>query len=209
LGPFAIELVWTRIGQYSGSLCFDLLALDPHPATGRDEVTHPHVNDGQLCAGDAAAPMERALSEGRISDAFLVVRSVLTTYNPRSPFVSLSEWNGMTCRDCGARMDREESSYCRGCEADLCEPCQSSCRNCDETRCGDCLSACSGCRDLCCSNCLEDTETGQSLCSSCRALCGGCSKVMLQSDLNDDGRCPACADTEESPSPLEEPVHAN
>ena len=58
LGSFAIDFVWSRLAQQRGSSCFDIVALDPNPATGRDEVNHPHVNDLDLCAGDAGpAPL--------------------------------------------------------------------------------------------------------------------------------------------------------
>ena len=155
LGTFGIDLVWARLADTRSSLCFDLVALEPNPPVGRDEVTHPHVNDGELCAGEAAAPIEQALNDGRIGDAFLMIRSVLTTYNARSAYVQLAEWDGLTCGDCGRRVDREESSFCPGCDNDLCENCSSSCRSCEETRCGGCLTACDGCQDLCCSACLR------------------------------------------------------
>ncbi|CAN5557992.1 hypothetical protein BH11PLA2_BH11PLA2_52420 [soil metagenome] len=200
LGPFAIELHWTRLANQKGSSCFDIVPLEPNPAVGRDEVTHPHLNDGDLCAGDAAIPMQRALEEGRISDAFVMIRSVLTTYNPRSAYVQLDEWDGLSCGDCNGRIRREESSYCRGCESDLCDSCASSCRSCEETRCGNCLTSCDGCSDLCCSGCLERLPSGESVCSSCRGICGTCNVVMLNNELNDEGLCPDCAVVEETPT---------
>ena len=163
LGPFAIDFGWSRLGEYRGVRCFDIVARDPHPANNRDDVTHPHVDDGNLCAGDATAPIDRALSEGRISDAFLLIRSVLTTYNAKSAYVPLAEWDGVSCEDCRNRVQRENASYCSGCEHDLCEDCASSCRSCDTTRCSDCLTACDGCDELCCSRCLEEIESCKSL----------------------------------------------
>lgn len=180
---------------------------------GRDEITHPHVNDGELCAGDAAVPIERALSEGRISDAFILIRSVLTNYNSRSPYVRLDAWDGFTCSDCGESMNREESSFCHRCERDLCETCSSYCRSCDETRCGSCLTACSNCGDYCCSSCLEEIATGESLCGNCRSVCSNCPAVVAYSDLDDDGLCPPCAeeaDNEETlPAPTLEEAHVS
>ena len=90
LGPFAIEFGWDRVGHISASRCFDMIALESNPAAGRDEVPHPHVQGVELCAGDAAGPLERALADGRLADAFLIVRSVLTTYNPASAYVPLT-----------------------------------------------------------------------------------------------------------------------
>ena len=55
LGSFAIQLDWNRIASHPSSDSFDCVALDPHPASKNESVTHPHVQDGKLCAGDAAA----------------------------------------------------------------------------------------------------------------------------------------------------------
>src|SRR5205823_4305613 len=93
LGPFAIDYNWDRAGRDPAARCFAVVALDPRPAAGRDEVTHPHVENDALCAGDAAGPLDRAVADGRLADAFLLVRSVLTTYNPASAYVPLAEWD--------------------------------------------------------------------------------------------------------------------
>ncbi|CAN5580004.1 hypothetical protein BH11PLA2_BH11PLA2_48700 [soil metagenome] len=200
LGPFNIELHWSRLASSKGSSCFEIIAVESNPASGRDEVTHPHVNDGELCAGDAAKPIENALADGRISDAFLLIRSVLKTYNARSAYVQLEEWDGLSCSDCGGRIRRDYSSYCEGCQSDLCESCVSSCRSCEETRCGSCLNSCDGCSDLCCARCLEIVSKSESLCSSCRGICSDCNKVLCQSELDEAGHCPDCAMAEESPN---------
>lgn len=210
LGPFAIELHWNRLGQERGAHCFQIAALAPNSATGRDEIVHPHVNDGELCAGDATAPIEHALVDGRIGDAFLLIRSVLKTYNTRSAYVQLCEWDGLTCGDCGRRTDREVSSYCPICSSDLCENCSSCCRSCEETRCSGCLNPCESCRDYCCSGCLEKIESGEAVCSSCRGICSDCNAVVLQSTLNDEGQCESCAESEETSSPsVLETIHAS
>ena len=36
----------------------------------QEAVTHPHVKDEQRCAADAAVPLQRALTERRLADAF-------------------------------------------------------------------------------------------------------------------------------------------
>ena len=208
LGPFALELVWSRFGQTRGSHCFDILALEPNPASGKERVTHPHVQDGTLCAGDAAAPLERALADGRLGDAFALVRSVLANYNPRSPFVGLDEWDGTPCSDCGARIGREESYYCSGCHSDLCEDCSSCCRSCDESRCCDCLEPCAACSNPTCSRCLDDIG-GQSVCPECRGTCTDCGAVILVSKLDRLGLCEACAVPDDlTPEPEDLPCPA-
>ena len=65
---------------------YRVVALDPHPAGSDESVTHPHVRDEQLCAGDAAAAIRSALAGGRICDFFLLVRSVLDRIQPRLAF---------------------------------------------------------------------------------------------------------------------------
>ncbi|MCW2750109.1 MAG: hypothetical protein JWR83_1219, partial [Aeromicrobium sp.] len=67
LGPFALDLHWDRLGSARGVHCFDVVALEPNPAAGRDDVVHPHVQGRDLCAGDAAGPVQRALEEGRFA----------------------------------------------------------------------------------------------------------------------------------------------
>lgn len=208
LGRFAIELHFDRLTHLRGSSCFVVVARDPNPASGRDEVTHPHVNDGDLCAGDAMKPIEQAMADGRWSDAFVLIATVLRTYNPRSPYVSLDEWDGISCGDCSGRVHRENSSYCDGCYSDLCDGCASMCRSCEDTRCAGCLTSCDGCSDLCCSRCLEDIGDNISLCRDCRGVCSDCNKVVLNSDLDEGGRCPACV-PEEEPESIPEEIHAS
>jgi hypothetical protein len=210
LGRFAIELHLSRLANQRGSSCFEIAALEPNPASGREEVTHPHVTGGELCAGDAAKPIAKALVQGRLCEAFLLIRSVLTTYNPKSAYVSLEEWDGIACGDCGGRVHRDHSSYCEGCHSDLCDGCTSSCRSCDETRCAGCLTSCDGCSDLCCARCLETLANRDELCSSCRGICSGCDAVLRLSELDDDGQCLVCAEHDESdPSPIPEESHAS
>jgi hypothetical protein len=197
LGPFAIELALDWSGRQRGTGCFRIVALDPNPATGREEVCHPHVNGDELCAGDANVPIGRALADGRLVDAFVLVRSVLTTYNPRSAYVRLDVWDGLTCDDCGDRVDRDESCSCPACGNDLCDHCASACRVCEETRCNGCLTTCDGCDDPCCSRCLERVKSGASLCSRCRDECRGCQTAVHHADLDNDALCESCRE----PSP--------
>ena len=48
-----------------------------------------------------------------VADAFLIVRSVLTTYNADSPFVPLTAWDGFNCSNCGRRGDSGEAGCAR------------------------------------------------------------------------------------------------
>jgi hypothetical protein len=67
LRPFSIELHLSRLGERLDSQCFNCVALEPNPAEGNNSVTHPHVQDDRLCAGDATTPISVALREGRLA----------------------------------------------------------------------------------------------------------------------------------------------
>ena len=132
---------------------------------------------GELCEGDAAVPIRAALAEGRLCDFFLLVRSVLETYNPHSAHVTLNDWYGSPCYDCGGITDDDRGYFCEGCDHDFCEDCISSCRCCDDSRCVGCLDDCPHCDEPTCGGCLKT-------CNDCRKPC--CRNCL------DDGICPAC-----------------
>jgi hypothetical protein len=56
LGEFCLELHLDRLREHTDVSAFDVVALDPHPPDSSQDVTHPHVRDNQLCAGDAILP---------------------------------------------------------------------------------------------------------------------------------------------------------
>jgi hypothetical protein len=95
LGPFRIELHVLRLDRHADSSAFRCVAIDPNPAASNDDVTHPHVKAEGLCAGEATLPIGLALRQGRVCDAFCLVRSVLSTYNagPRT----CPSMNGKAC----------------------------------------------------------------------------------------------------------------
>ncbi|MBX9583969.1 MAG: hypothetical protein K2X87_27025 [Gemmataceae bacterium] len=207
LGPFAVEFAWDRAGRENAARCFDVVALDPHPASGRDEVTHPHVDGDTLCAGDAATPLAQAVADGRLADAFLLVRSVLTTYNPRSAYVPLAEWDGFSCADCGRRADRDDRCSCGACDRDLCEDCADSCAACSETRCGDCLEPCDVCSARHCRGSLDDTPSGRAVCPDCLATCARCSASVPRDELTAGTRlCPTCDHEEDEDTDDDDPT---
>ena len=208
LGRFELVLSWQRIGQLSGSRCFDLIALDPNPARGKSGVTHPHVRDEELCAGDAGRLLEEAVKDGRLADAFLLLRSVLTTYNSRSPYVPLEEWDGSSCSECGGSTDPDERSSCDACHAELCDGCICSCSACSEYRCMSCLQRCNGCQEGCCPGCLTSLDE-KSFCPDCLGTCAECQTQTPKEDLSDDDLCPTCLEQRESESSdVESPIDA-
>ena len=179
LGPFAIELAVHRLHPGSDAGCFHIRALEPNPAASDSNVTHPHVSSGLLCAGDAAAPISQALRQGRISDAFLLVRSVLQTYNPQSPYVSLEDWHGISCPECGESAGSNGMISCDVCGHELCEHCMGTCALCDK-------SVCDGCRE-------RDSVSRLSCCPTCRSECKRCGRIVdNNSFIEAFGLCPGC-----------------
>lgn len=158
LGRFRIELELGRLPQTN---CLRVVALDPHPAESDSSVTHPHVRDQRLCAGDGDAPLRQALAQRRLYDAYVLVRQILQSYGPDSAYVALDRWHGSRCEDCGASLPADESTYCQACETLVCFDCSSSCERCDRGFCGGCLSDCPSCGHTTCHNCQE-------ACAACR-----------------------------------------
>ena len=177
LGDFEIRLEIHKLAELRDSSAFRIVALDPHPATTNDCVTHPHVSEEYLCAGDAGTALVQALSTGRICDAFLLVKSVLETYNPSSPYVSLDQWHGISCYECGYVTDEEDTFYCEGCDNSFCGECFGYCRSCHTSLCQGCLSECSVCEERICESCMSAcNECGESMCVSCLedGICSSC-----------------------------------
>jgi len=168
LGEFEIQLHLPSLAEMRYNNIYRIYAMDPHPASSNDCVTHPHVSDERLCAGDAGAAINMALTAGRICDFFLLVRSVLTNYNPESPYVALDSWFGTACYECGYVTGSDETCWCDCCEHEYCCECSSYCRRCDESTCLSCLDKCPACDDLVCPNCKSVCpECGEQLCQNC------------------------------------------
>ena len=179
LGPFAIELHAKRLSHPADSGAFRCTALEPHPASRNELVTHPHVSDGSLCAGEATVPIATALQQGRICDAFCLVRAVLAEYNAHSPYVPIDEWEGVRCQDCDATVGRDELFYCEDCQRDVCS---------------DCYAGCEECEASCCRGCLErDGRSGRYRCTHCRHSCDECGRAVGADRLSSGAQlCPEC-----------------
>jgi hypothetical protein len=182
LGPFEIRLHLDAIAELRRRPPYTVLALDPHPASSNDAITHPHVRDETLCEGEASAAIRAALQEGRICDLFLLVRSVLTTYNADSPYVRLEDWDGRPCSDCGCVVGGDDMYYCESCEEDVCSECVSCCSYCSSSLCQRCLETCPSCEERVCSDCRKS-------CASCGAAC--CKSCL------EDGLCVSCHEEQE------------
>ena len=185
LGPFTIELNIDRLRDRQNSDCFRCIALDPNPAANNEDTVHPHVQNDRLCSGDAGMPIAAALQEGRIADAFVLMRSVLSNYNPSSPYVSLENWSGEACAECGYVTDSEDLFYCDSCEKYVCEDCVSGCDMCDHSTCHSCLDM--------------DDVSGNRCCSSCRHSCSKCNRIVDSESFDQESElCPACLEKQQS-----------
>lgn len=192
LGPFEIRLDWARPGCVEAA-CYRVIAMEPHPAASRSNVTHPHVMDEYLCEGDSRPAIRRAVAQGRLLDFFTLVASGVRTYNAESPFVELALWYGGSCSDCGAAVDEDERYVCQRCSETICEGCETVCCDCGESYCSGCIAGCAACDDHCCGGCLRP-------CKECRAsVCPHC--------LEDDERCPNCHENEQ-PAAIDQPAPA-
>lgn len=199
LGDFEIKLEISQFSQMRDNSVFRIVALDPHPAACNDMVTHPHVSEEYLCAGDATIPMQAALSNGRICDAFLLVKSVLETYNPSSPYVSLDEWYGISCYDCGYITNEEDSYYCETCEHTVCGECFSYCRSCETSSCRGCMSDCQFCEEPTCESCLNScSKCDEKVCTSCvkDSFCPTCKEEMENQENENETNEPENTDKE-------------
>lgn len=178
LGPFRIALCLDSLHELYQKVPYFVIAVDPHPAATDDAVTHPHVSHDVVCEGDGAAAIRTALETGRLVDFFTMVRSILTTYNPDSPYVSLADWEGVPCYECGYVMDSEQSYSCTYCENAVCDECSAVCATCGEIVCKSCAGTCEICESSLCPQCAKKK------CSECESVCCG--------SCLDDGLCPDC-----------------
>ena len=168
LGPFEIRLHLPAMAEMRYNTIYSVIALDPHPAAGSPHVPHPHISDQSLCPGDAGAAIRKALVTGRLCDFFLLIRSILTVYNPASPYVELDQWSGLACHDCGDVVDGDDLRWCPSCERDFCDDCVGYCQTCDETTCLACLETCPACNEPNCPACRSlCPDCGESICTHC------------------------------------------
>lgn len=208
LGAFAID--FRKEGRELSVSSFHIVALDPQPASKEEDVVHPHVKAGEICPGEGKVPIRAALESGRLADAFLLVLSILKTYNSRSAYVKLEEWHGLSCFDCSGFVSQEDSYLCHRCRVTLCQNCISSCTSCSETFCPQCVQGCSSCRSSCCEACLESSEGSGRSCQNCRTSCDHCGKELGMDELDDAHHCQECAkevDSDESVTEIDEEDH--
>ena len=182
LGSFNIVIELNSLGPGHSWPPYRIVANEPNPASSDEDVTHPHVQSGALCEGDAGGLLRIALTEGRLTDFFNMIKSVLTTYNAGSPYVALEKWNGQQCHDCGYTMDDDDGHHCESCDHDFCSDCTHDCRGCGNTICSNCTTDCQECNKRFCGNCIK--------------TCEDCNENYCENCL-DEGRCAACQEKHE------------
>ena len=190
LGPFRIQLNLSKISELYKNSAYYVIALNPNPAATDETVTHPHVSSERLCEGDGTVTIRTSLEQGRLCDFFTIVKSILNTYSPDSPYIALSEWEGIACYDCGYICNSENRYYCSFCDRDYCEECSSYCHQCDETVCLGCGGQCPQCEEFVCPNCISKcVECEESCCKSCLEddLCPNC-KIEMENE-NEEQQC--------------------
>jgi len=186
LGSFEIKLNIHYLGE---SLAYEVVAVDPHPAASSDDVTHPHVSGDRLCEGDGHHAIRNALGSGRLFDFFVIVRQILETHNSHSAYVSLDDWHGIKCEDCGGTVNESDASRCSSCDDCTCEGCNCFCAGCDETYCGDCSGTCNACGDQSCKRCLSCCEScSESFCNHCltEGECDDCIQARTSEEETED-----------------------
>jgi hypothetical protein len=180
LGTFEIRLNVMKLGRPSP---YEVVAADPSPAAGHGSITHPHVKDEQLCEGEGAIPIQRALATGRLADFFQIVTRILNTYNSGSAYVQLEDWSGCHCPDCGHTVSEDDFG---------------SCRRCDSSVCYDCMSCCPGCENGTCDSCTDEcAQCARQFCNRCLTECENCDDLFCESCLS-DGKCQTCHDRNQS-----------
>ena len=182
LGRFDIVYNWTVDGPGPS---YDIHALDPSPSNANSDFVHPHISDGILCEGEAQSAIAAALNQGRFCDFFLIVANTLNTYNGDSAYVTLKEWYGNPCPDCGTSCSEDDLAYCNGCEDHFCNECCDCCRNCHDSLCGSCLQSCEDCSTPHCQDCLTScSECNHDFCSHCLTYgyCEACYETLSETD---------------------------
>lgn len=190
LGCFEILL---EIDSLKETPRYTIRSSEGQGSTSDASICHPHVSHGRLCEGEGRHAIASALETGRVGDFFVIVRQVLETYNAGSAYVSLDDWDGYPCSDCGDLLGDDNSSSCYACGTCLCTSCTCDCMDCDEPHCNGCLTDC------------EDCHRGS--CERCMTTCVGCRRCVCEECLSETGRCESCEEKATKNINPEEEIH--
>jgi hypothetical protein len=195
-GEFSVEFNLDRKFHSSLNDLLTIKALNPnYPGNGDRNITHPHVHNATLCAGDGHYLICEAIKQGRVEDAFKLVLSILNNYNEDSPYLSLQEWEHeyLSCAACGYDELTEDCSYsCSRCDTILCENCCSTCDNCSESICMECASVCDNCSNISCDGCSNNevcSGCDNRYCDECMKKCGTCGSNKCEDCITSCDTC--------------------
>jgi len=189
-GPFEIKLFIDQINKLYSDAPYRIIALEPNPAGSDDSITHPHVSNEKLCEGDGHVAIRSAIEQGRFCDFFTMAVNILQTYNPDSPYISLDDWEGVSCYDCGCTVSDDGCYYCEYCERDYCPECSTCCQKCDTTICLGCAYECPSCNEP--------------VCQGCTAKCKDCEETFCKDCLTEEGLCQNCQEQRKEDSDEEQ-----
>ena len=136
---------------------------------------HPHISGHDICLGEGRAALESAIRDYRLTDAFMIIESVLRTYNEKSPYRKFETYVGKPCKDCGDFVVNPPNSCCgvNGCTAPmpiLCERHEPKREilTCGHQACPTHRTKCVRCSKIICNACTKSTrKPPQKLCSTC------------------------------------------
>jgi len=151
-GQFRIEL------HIPGS-SLNVTAINPNWGLERRRASHPHIDNdgGGICLGAGVNAFDKAIRDGRICDALLVVQGVLNEYGDENPYHPIEAWTEKECYLC----QEDGARYSHRCAQDselkyICDDHAIFCSHCGRVACAYCVAQCSEC--------------GEPLCGICAAL---------------------------------------
>lgn len=166
------------------------IAVTPQNLPGSN-ITHPHVDGGNMCEGNAVDVIPKVLDAGDFYSFFLIVNQTLSNYNPGSPFIHLEEFvrlkeSGETgdepsCVVCGEPISESDETVCFACSRSChMDDCEMWCRVIDEHICNNCLDyarsrghACGSCGHIGEPECLVREDP----------VCNMCGERMNEDDM--------------------------
>lgn len=178
LGRFEIRLYLDSIRKTPLESPYRIIALEPNASASDSDVTHPHVSGERLCEGDGYVLIRNSIQQGRLFDFFMIIVQILQTYNPESPYVSLDDWGGVACHDCGHTVSGDDHYCCEDCQRDFCSSCSTYCQICDITLCLACSIECPSCKEP--------------VCTDCSSVCVDCEERFCKDCINEAGLCKNC-----------------
>jgi len=181
---------------------YTVVAKDNAKAYVSDNNTsysHPHINSDILCEGEAAIAIRNALKAGDLVSFYLIVNSVVNTYNPEGAYRLLKHWlpSVNICHSCGAAVDDEDYAVCDTCNEMLCDGCYYECNCCNNLFCIDHIMHCDACDQDFCSYCYDEHITPciccmELVCENKTHECGMCHNDACNDCIHNCSNCGVC-----------------